>query len=48
MAQTVQMQEELPQAAPPSRDSLLSLEKVWKIYDLGEVQVEALRGVSLE
>ncbi|HBO45102.1 MAG TPA: macrolide ABC transporter ATP-binding protein, partial [Planctomycetaceae bacterium] len=26
---------------------LITLDNVWKIYDLGEVKVEALRGVSL-
>jgi putative ABC transport system ATP-binding protein len=28
--------------------SVISLRAVWKIYDLGEVRVEALKGVSLE
>ena len=28
--------------------SVISLREVWKIYDLGEVRVEALKGVSLE
>ena len=27
---------------------LISLDQVWKIYDLGEVRVEAMRGISLE
>ena len=48
MIQVAPAQQNLPRAAPPSGDSLLSLENVWKIYDLGEVQVEALRGVSVE
>ena len=48
MAQLAQREQNLPDAVPPSGDSLLSLENVWKIYDLGEVQVEALRGVSVE
>ena len=48
MVQLAQAEQNLPYTAPPSGDSLLSLENVWKIYDLGEVQVEALRGVSVE
>ena len=28
--------------------SLIEVQELWKIYDLGEVQVEALRGVSLD
>ena len=28
--------------------SLISLDQVWKIYDTGEVRVEAMRGISLE
>ena len=32
--------------APP-RD-LISLDDVWKIYDTGEIRVEAMRGISLE
>ncbi|NLE39136.1 MAG: ATP-binding cassette domain-containing protein, partial [Pirellulaceae bacterium] len=28
-------------------EPLITLENVWKTYDLGEVKVEALRGVSL-
>ena len=27
---------------------LISLDQVWKIYDMGEVRVEAMRGISLE
>src|SRR5262249_1259622 len=27
---------------------LIRLREIWKVYDLGEVQVEALRGVSLD
>ena len=48
MVQVAVSQQNLPDASPPNGDSLLSLEDVWKIYDLGEVQVEALRGVSVE
>ena len=48
MVQLAQAEQNLPHAVPPSGESLLSLEEVWKIYDLGEVQVEALRGVSLD
>jgi putative ABC transport system ATP-binding protein len=29
-------------------ENILKLENVWKIYDMGEVKVPALRGVSLE
>jgi putative ABC transport system ATP-binding protein len=32
----------------PSPDSILLLDHVHKIYDLGEVQVPALRGISIE
>ena len=28
--------------------SLIRLEDVWKVYDMGEVKVEALRGLSFE
>ncbi|MDE2926374.1 MAG: ABC transporter ATP-binding protein [Acidobacteriota bacterium] len=48
MVQVAAAQQNLRDSAPPGGDSLLSLEAVWKIYDLGEVQVEALRGVSVE
>ncbi len=48
MVQVAASQQNLPDGSPPNGDSLLSLEDVWKIYDLGEVQVEALRGVSVE
>ena len=48
MVQVAPAQQNLTDASPPSGDSLLSLENVWKIYDLGEIQVEALRGVSVE
>ena len=48
MVQLAPAHENLAGASRPSGDSLLSLENVWKIYDLGEVQVEALRGVSVE
>ena len=48
MVQLAPAHQNLAGASPPSGDSLLSLENVWKIYDLGEVQVEALRGVSVE
>ncbi len=48
MVQLAQAEQDLPHAVSPSGDSLLSLENVWKIYDLGEVQVEALRGVSVD
>ena len=34
--------------ASSSRQVVISLRDVWKIYDLGEVRVEALKGVSLE
>ena len=40
---------ERPQAQPPSgQKTTIHLENVHKIYDLGEVQVPALRGVSLD
>jgi len=29
------------------RDTIIKLENVWKIYQMGEVQVEALRGLNL-
>ena len=35
------------QKAPPPPMSLIVLDDVWKVYDLGEVQVEALRGATL-
>ena len=30
------------------RVALIEVKELWKIYDLGEVQVEALRGANLE
>ena len=48
MVPLAQAEQNLPHTVPPSGGSLLSLAEVWKIYDLGEVQVEALRGVSLD
>ena len=33
--------------APPSDSPVIRLENVYKTYDLGEIQVQALRGVSL-
>src|SRR5690349_22089657 len=43
---TLQMQEDALQAR--AGDAVISLDNVHKTYDLGEVQVHALRGVSLE
>src|ERR1700726_709015 len=34
--------------APASTKPVIRLENVYKTYDLGEIQVQALRGVSLE
>ena len=48
MVQVAEAQQNPPHTPQANGDSLLSLENIWKIYDLGEVQVEALRGVSLE
>jgi putative ABC transport system ATP-binding protein len=47
------MAEPIPPAAVTEKDvakdmPVIRLENVWKTYDLGEVQVQALRGVSLE
>ena len=36
-----------PSPAAPDSDPVIRLEHVFKVYDLGEVQVQALRGVSL-
>src|SRR5712671_7739455 len=41
--QTMEPESELPKALP-----VIRLENVYKTYDLGEIQVQALRGVSLE
>src|SRR3989344_7987592 len=30
------------------KDTIIKLENVWKIYQMGEVKVEALRGLDLE
>ena len=30
------------------KESIIKLENVWKIYDMGHVQVEALRGISVD
>ncbi len=46
MEQSAIMKESSPTA--PSGEPIIRLENVYKIYDLGEVQVQALRGVSLE
>ena len=43
---TLQMQEDALQAR--AGDAVIALDNVHKTYDLGEVQVHALRGVSLE
>jgi putative ABC transport system ATP-binding protein len=37
-----------PTASKKENDILLSLENVWKIYGMGEVEVPALRGVSVK
>ena len=37
-----------PLPSPRSRMALIQLRQVRKVYDLGEVQVEALKGVSLD
>jgi putative ABC transport system ATP-binding protein len=40
---------QLPASRPEVHtDSVIALRDIWRIYDLGEVQVEALRGVSLD
>lgn len=30
------------------KDAIIQLDKVWKVYDLGEVKVNAVRGISLK
>ena len=37
-----------PVAPDAQARGLISLDQVWKIYDTGEVRVEAMRGISLE
>jgi putative ABC transport system ATP-binding protein len=37
-----------PVAPNAQARGLISLDQVWKIYDTGEVRVEAMRGISLE
>ena len=37
-----------PDKAPGKSEPMIRLENVYKTYDLGEIQVQALRGVSLE
>ena len=37
-----------PVALNAKTRGLISLDQVWKIYDTGEVRVEAMRGISLE
>ena len=37
-----------PSSAQPDAEAVIRLENVYRVYDLGEVQVQALRGVSLE
>ena len=47
-ANTVMAEPQSVAHASSSRQVVISLRDVWKIYDLGEVRVEALKGVSLE
>jgi putative ABC transport system ATP-binding protein len=48
MAQPVTSTMEQPTASPAKSTAMIRLDAVHKTYDLGEVQVFALRGVSLE
>jgi putative ABC transport system ATP-binding protein len=47
MADQIIVAPDLPGASPANKP-VIRLENVYKTYDLGEVQVQALRGVSLE
>jgi putative ABC transport system ATP-binding protein len=48
-SKSVEPEQEGATGSPSARSqSVISLRDVWKIYDLGEVRVEALKGVSLE
>ncbi|MGC1936604.1 MAG: ATP-binding cassette domain-containing protein, partial [Candidatus Acidiferrales bacterium] len=48
MAYGAAIPEESEIVRPVASDAVIALENVFKTYDLGEIQVHALRGVSLE